>query len=139
MKSLDNLIRLHRWQLDERRRELVQLQELVASLESQAVQLERDLEKEQEAAKESPEGRFSYPGFARSVIERRRKIAESVAKLEREIIGADDRMRQAFQELKKYELMEANRLREIQANRDRVEQATLDELGVDIFRRRSSP
>jgi hypothetical protein len=78
-KSLGGLIRLHEWNVDQKRRKLGELLGLVADLEAQAISLEDEVKSEQRAAAASPEvAGLLYGNYAMGVIERRRRIAESI-------------------------------------------------------------
>ena len=72
MSALDSLIRLHRWQLDERRRELAELEALAGKLrqERRAARCRGEV-----ASRRSPpprrEAATAYGGYARRLVERR--------------------------------------------------------------------
>ncbi len=85
MSALDSLIRLHRWQVDERRRHVADLEGLAAQLTEEHRRLEREDAREQAAAAASPEAAFTYAAYARQLIERRRKLALSQAEVAEQI------------------------------------------------------
>jgi len=64
MSTLDTLIRLNRWKLDERRRQLGELERLFERLGSEAVRLEEELTREQRIAGASLEAGYAYAGYA---------------------------------------------------------------------------
>ncbi len=136
MKGLKNLIRLHRWRLEEKRRELLALERLAGELREQSRQLDRELADEQAVARTSLEASYAYGSYAASIMQRRAKLAESIAKLEEQIIAKCDKVAEAFQELKKYEMAFTHRKRRARDKAKRREQGTLDELGVQMFIRR---
>ena len=80
--GLHTLIRLHKWRLDEKRRALAELQALADKLAQDTARLEREILAEQEIARSSPEASFGYGNFAKQAIERRKRLAESVAQVE---------------------------------------------------------
>lgn len=135
MKGLPNLIRLHRWRLDEKRRRLTDLERLAAELRERRARLAAELRAEQEAARSSIEGQFIYGSYARAVIERREKLAQSIASAEEEVAEAAAQVTEAFQELKRFELAQAQRERAVRARAARIEQALLDETGLERYRR----
>jgi flagellar FliJ protein len=138
VSELDTLIRLHRWQLDEKRRALADLQALADRLEEEKARLEAEVAREQETARGSAEVAFSYAGFAQVAIERRRRLEESIAQIRRQIVSATDEVAQAFQELKRYELAQEGRDRLERQRRRRREGALLDEVAVTGYLRRRS-
>ena len=87
--GLHTLIRLHKWRLDEKRRALAELQALADKLAQDTARLEREITAEQEIARTSPEAAFGYGNFAKQAIERRRRLAQSVAQVEQQIARSD--------------------------------------------------
>lgn len=138
MSELDTLIRLHRWQLDEKRRALADLRALADRLEEEKARLEAEVAREQETARSSAEVAFSYAGFAQVAIERRRRLEESIGQIRRQIVSATDEVAEAFQELKRYELAQEGRDRRERQRRRRREGALLDEVAVTGYLRRRS-
>ena len=137
--GLHTLIRLHKWRLDEKRRALAELQALADKLAQDTARLEREILAEQEIARTSPEASFGYGNFAKQAIERRRRLAESVAQVEHQIAEATEEMAEAFQELKRYELAQEGRDRRDEAKRKTRENAALDEVALSGFMRRREP
>ena len=138
MSALDSLIRLHRWQLDERKRHLADLEALAETLRDERSRLVLEEQREQAAASASPEAAFAYAGYAHGLIERRRKLLQSLAEIDGQIAKAREDLAEAFQEVKRYEITAASRLRQQQIREQRRQQRALDELGVAAFRRRKS-
>ena len=136
MSALDSLIRLHRWQVDERRRHLADLEGLATQLTEESHRLDREETREQAAAAASPEAAITYAAYARRLIERRRKLAQSQAEIVEQMERSRALLAEAFQEVKRYEIMAANRLRQQQRREERRQQQALDNLGVEAFRRR---
>jgi flagellar FliJ protein len=136
MSALETLIRVHRWQLDERRRYLAGLDGLAARLRADAERLQVEADAEARAAGFSLDAASAYPEFIRSLIERRREIERSIAEIDLQITEARDAVTTAFQEVKRYELAAAHRAREARrriAHRDQREE---DALGLQIHRRK---
>jgi flagellar export protein FliJ len=137
MSALDSLIRLHRWQVDERRRHLADLEGLAAQLTEERHRLDGEEVREQAAAA-APEAAFAYAAYARQLIERRRKLAQSEAEVAEQIERSRAALAEAFQEVKRYEITAANRARQQQRREARSEQRALDDLGAEAFRRRGA-
>ncbi len=136
-KDLKAVIRLHEWEVDEKRRKLGELLRLSESLEDQAQRLEEELVREQQTAKESPEeAGLLYGNYAEAVIDRRRRIAESITKTEEEIDDSREILREAYLELKKFEVAQENRDKRAALELARKDQAFLDEVGSQSFRSR---
>ncbi|MBV8538049.1 MAG: flagellar FliJ family protein [Alphaproteobacteria bacterium] len=137
MKGLAALIRLHTWRLDEKRRELADLQRLEDQFLEDGRRLQAEVAAEQEFAKTSDGGAFSYGGFAIGVIERRKRIEASIAEVRRRIDDKRAEVAEAFQELKRYEITQAERLKRERAEADRRNQADLDEISLTQYQRRA--
>jgi len=138
MSALESLIRLHRWQLDERRRDLATLEDLAARLQGERRKLDEEDERERAVASASPEAAFGYAGYARSLIDRRRKLEQSQAEVAGQIVRARDALGEAFQEVKRYEIAAANRQKQAEQRDARRQQQALDEVGVEGFRRKAA-
>jgi flagellar export protein FliJ len=136
MSALDSLIRLHRWHVDERRRHLADLEGLATQLTEESHRLDREETREQAVAAASPEAAITYAAYARQLIERRRKLAQSKTEVAEQIERSRALLAEAFQEVKRYEIMAANRLRQQQRREERRQQQALDNLGIEAFRRR---
>ena len=138
MRTLETLIRLHRHQLDEKRRAVTALEDLRADLLGQREKLEAELVREQEIAKKVEVGAFAYAGFARGVISRREKLQGSLAELEARIAAAQEEVANAFQDLKRHEIALAAKQRRQREETERRNQIELDEVSLEIHRRRSA-
>lgn len=138
--DLHNLIRLHEWQVDEKRRRLGELLRVLDDLENRLKRLEEEVVREQQVAAHDPSGAgFLYGNYAEAVIERREKLKESISRAEAEIARARDDLREAYRDLKKYEIAQRNRDQRAAAEAARKEQIVLDELGIQGYRQRLAP
>jgi flagellar export protein FliJ len=137
MSTLESLIRVHRWQLDEQRRAVAELEELAATLRADLQRLDTEHESEQEFASKSPEASFGYGTYAGALIERRRKLLQSLAEAEQRTATAREALAEAFQEAKRYEIAAAKRVLNQRLAQERVEQHAMDELASNVHRRAS--
>jgi len=137
VKGLAALIRLHSWRLDEKRRELADLQRLEDQFLGDAQKLEQEVITEQEIAKTAEGGSFSFAGYMLGVKARRQKIAASIADVRKRIDDKRAEVADAFQELKRYEITQAERLKRERAEADRRAQAELDEMSLVQYERRA--
>jgi flagellar protein FliJ len=136
MRGMINLIRMHRWRLDEKSREIVEYEELVDSFVHQGELLEDELKAEQVAAKDNTMASLTYGEYANSIIQRREKLGSSISQVEQQIQHAKEDLRLIFQELKRYEILKKNQDEAALEKANKLEQSTLDELGIELFRRR---
>lgn len=138
MSALDSLIRLHRWQLDEHRRDLATLEDLAAKLGEERRKLEAEDAHEREVAASSPEAGFAYAAYVRRLIERRHKIEQSQAEVAHRIAQAREALAEAFRDVKRYEVAAANRARQQEQQEARRENKIMDDLGIEGFRRKAA-
>lgn len=134
--TLDQLIRLHNWKLDETRRKAVELERLADHLRGQIDALDAELAQERAAAEESIELRRMLPGYVAQVRRRRARIEASLRDVEVQIEGVREEVAEAFRELKKYEQAQRNRMARREAAQRRREQIVNDEIGLSMYRRR---
>ena len=137
MKGRKILIRLNEREVDEKRKQLAELDRLLDSLKAQAQTLEAELLMEQARAGGDPDALMTYDAFAHAVIERRKKLAATIADVELRVSQARDELADAFRELKKYEIAEANFQRRRAHEEARIEQITLDDMAIEGFRGKS--
>jgi flagellar export protein FliJ len=138
MSTLDSLIRINRWKLDEQRRQIAELERLAGRLREEADRLVQELSSEQRVAGASFEASLGYPNFARELIERRRKLAASIAEVDSRIATARDALAETFGEVKRYEITAANRAKRERAAAGRKQAIALDEVALEIHRRRAA-
>jgi flagellar FliJ protein len=137
MRTLETLIKVHKHQLDEKRRALTDLENLRADLVGQREKLDGDLAREQEIAKTVECGAFAYAAFHQGYIARRDTLMASLAELETRIAAAREEVSTAFQDLKRHEIALASRQRKQREEEERRTQITLDEVSLDMHRRRA--
>ena len=75
MKSRETLIRLKKFQVDERRRKVAQIEGMIAEFERMAGDLEREIKSEQDRAGIHDPGHFAYPTYAKAAMQRREPAA----------------------------------------------------------------
>lgn len=111
MAIIDNMLRQHRWQLEERQRYLNGLEALALRLRGDVRRLESEAEREtQRAGRPLDSGPVGIePVFLRPLIERRDKLNHSVVELDSQIAEARAFVESARQELKIYELSSTQR------------------------------
>jgi flagellar export protein FliJ len=106
MKSRDTLIRLKRFQAEEKRRRVRQIELMVAEFTRMAIDLDREIVNEEKRAGISDPGHFAYPTYARAAIARRDNLKRSIGELTAQIEEAKAAQEEAQAELLKYESLE---------------------------------
>ena len=130
MKSRETLIRLKRFQVDERRRRVAQIESMISEFERISNDLERDIKVEQDRSGIHDPGHFAYPTYAKAAIQRRDNLKRSANDLKTQLDDAKAALGEAFEEMKKVELLdERDQMREREEIAAR-EQAELDAIGL---------
>jgi flagellar FliJ protein len=106
MKSRDTLIRLKRFQVDEKRRRLRQIEMMVAEFTRMITDLDREIGNEEKRAGISDPAHFAYPTYARAAIARRDNLKSSITELSAQIEDAKAAQDDAQAELQKYESLD---------------------------------
>lgn len=137
MRGLPTLIRVKRWEIDAQRRRVAGAEARVAACEQEVARFEIAVVREQQQARADAIGAYGYAaGYANAVIAKRRELADALSAAQ--LIAEAERahLTEAFAELKRFELaQEAREARERQeaARRETIE---MDELGLELHRRR---
>ena len=130
MKSRETLIRLRKFQVDEKRRRVAQIESMVADFDRMAGDLEREITSEQDRAGIQDPTHFAYPTYAKAAIVRRDNLKRSADELKGQLEDARMALAEAFEELKKVELLdERDQMRERVAENVR-DQAEMDRIGA---------
>ncbi len=136
MKSRETLIRLKKFQVDEERRKVAQIEAMIAEFDRMAADLEREIKVEQDRAGIHDPAHFAYPTYAKAAITRRENLKRSSDELRIQLEDAKLALAEAFDELKKVELLdERDQMREREAE-SAAEQAELD--GIALMRARGA-
>ena len=130
MKSRDTLIRLKRFHVDEKRRQVAQIEAMIADFQRMAADLDREISVEQTRAGIDDPGHFAYPTYAKAAMARRDNLVQSADNLKGQLEDARDQLAEAFEELKKVEILEERDQVRERAAEGRAEQAELDRIGA---------
>jgi flagellar export protein FliJ len=136
MSGLDQMLRLQKWTLDEKRRQATDLEALIERLRSDIRRLEEEVASEVEAARNDLELQRVLPDYKRMMAGRRERIEKSVADLTQELDKLRDQIMESFAELKKTEQTIANRQQRQRIAQRRREQNRADEVGLQLHRRK---
>ena len=101
MKSRETLIRLKRFQVDEKRRRVAQIETMIADFERMAGDLDREIAAEEQKAGISDPAHFAYPTYAKAATQRRDNLRRSAHDLQDQLADAKAELGEAFEELKK--------------------------------------
>jgi len=130
MKSRETLIRLKKFQVDEKRRKVAQIETMIAEFDRIATELDREIRTEQERAGIHDPAHFAYPTYAKAAIQRRENLTRSADELRVQLEEARGLLAEAFDELKKVELLDERDQARERAEENAREQADMDSIGL---------
>ncbi len=106
MKSRETLVRLKKFQVDEKRRKVAQIETMIAEFDRMAGDLEREIRIEQDRAGIHDPAHFAYPTYAKAAIGRRENLKRSIDELRIQLEDAKSALGEASDDLKKVELLD---------------------------------
>lgn len=106
MKSRDTLVRLRRFQVEEKRRRVAQIETMIAEFARMAGDLEREIALEEQRAGISDTSHFAYPTYARAARTRRDNLVRSADELRGQLADAKTHLDEALEDLAKIQTLE---------------------------------
>ena len=129
MKSRsESLIRLKKFQVDEKRRQVTQIEMMIADFERMAGELDQQIEIEQTKTGISDIAHFAYSTFAKAAAARRDNLLASANDMKSQLEVAQDGLAEAVEDLKKVELLDQREQGRETAEEAKIEQAEYDEI-----------
>lgn len=105
MRSRDNLLRLKRFNLDEKRRRVAQIELMLSEFERMASELDREIVIEQERSGIRDASHFAYSTYARAAGIRRDNLRRSAEDLKAQLAEAQEQLRDAMDEVRAFEAL----------------------------------
>ena len=140
MAELRGIIRLRRFELDEKKRVLAELHRLADELDLERARLDQAIEAEKQvaagAAGTGPG--LAFGSYVQAALGRRKRVEETRRDLDGKIETAMEAVRAAFSNVKTLEQAQLDRDARASQKRARLEGAQLDEIALNGFRRRST-
>ena len=130
MKSRETLIRLKKFQVDEKRRKVAQIEAMIADFDRMAGDLEREIKHEQDRAGIHDPSHFAYPTYAKAAMGRRENLKRSADELKAQLDDAKAVLGEAFEELKKVEMLDERDHAREKAEQNAREQVELDRIAA---------
>ncbi|KAA5606881.1 hypothetical protein F1188_02910 [Roseospira marina] len=136
--DLHAVIRLATMEIDELRRQIGALQRREDELMARDRDLDAQLARESKTADDHPEAAFTFASFLSAHSTRKQQVAAALTEVRDEITEVRDALADLFRQRKTYELAQEARDRKAAAERARKEQAVLDDIGLEMHRRRTA-
>ncbi len=111
MKSRENLVRLKQFQVNEKRKQLLQLDMMIAEFKRMADELDNQIVSEEKKAGITDTSHFAYPTFAKAARLRRDNLQNSQADLQQQRQAAEDGLEEAQTDLEKAQMLESRDLK----------------------------
>src|SRR6202043_310082 len=105
MKSRETLIRLKKFQVDEKRRKVAQIETMIAEFERMANDLDREIRVEQDRSGIHDPAHYAYPTYAKAALARRDNLKHSADELRAQLADAKAALQEACDERRKVELL----------------------------------
>ena len=135
-KSLKPLIRVHKFELDEKQRKLGNLLRFEQSLQNRKILLAKRFKEEEAAANSNQVAALTFGAYVDWHIDENRRVDRALEENRQEILLMRDEIIEAYQELKTLEITQENREKRELEEIERKVNAMLDEIGLTLHRRR---
>jgi flagellar export protein FliJ len=132
MKSRETLIRLRKFDVDEKRQKVAAIEAMIADFQGMANDLDLQVKSEQQKAGVDDINHYAYPTFAKAAVQRRDNLMISIADLEAKLENANDELQDSMKALKNVEVLEERDIARTQLKQSRDEQANLDEFAQNM-------
>ena len=103
MKSRDSVVRVKRFELDEKARRVDELQYMIRDFEQLAADLERQIAAEEDRTGVRDISHFAYSTFAKAAMQRRDNLMSSAAELRAKLESAEKDHDEARAQLARYD------------------------------------
>ena len=133
--DLATLIRLHKLELDEKRRVLAAIEARVSEAQAVRRALDAEMAAEKERAQATFEGGLTLGAYTKAALKRREQLDARIAQLLREAEAAREVVREAFAEVKRFELAKEARDAAEAAEAARRETLAFDETAAGQHQR----
>ena len=135
MAKLHGLIRFRRHDLDEKRRVLAELNTELERLQMHRQKTIDDLAREKNLAAVDLECARHFPTYLSKMMQQIELQDQVIAFKMREVQAATHVVQEAYLEVKKLEITQERRDKEESDRINKIESDTLDEIGLQVFRR----
>ncbi|MCL2473970.1 MAG: hypothetical protein FWF23_03605 [Alphaproteobacteria bacterium] len=137
MKDLTILIKLQKTRVDEQRVILSKLRDNLDKIIETLVSMEEAFLKEQAIAKSDYNSRLTYEKFLEKFLSEKQQTENQKALIEEAVLLAHDKLSELFEEQKRYEIAEEQRLEEARGKEIKLENQITDEIGLVWHQRRN--
>jgi flagellar export protein FliJ len=138
-KDLHTLIRLRKWEVDEKQRAVAALLRREEAVLAAQRALAEEIEREKAFVGQADvQATFTFSAYLERCEERRQDMDKALAEVRHMIDAARDELAEAYRRLKTFEVTQEQREDAEEKEFNRREQIDLDEIGLNLHRRRTS-
>lgn len=138
-KDLHTLIRIRKWDVEEKQRAVAALLRSEETLLGFQAALDRELEEEKAFASKAEAAHvMTFEPYIRRWRQRRAELDDALAALRKRIDAAREELAESYRRLKTFEITQEQRDDAEEKEENRVEQITLDEMGIELHRRKTA-
>lgn len=130
--SLKTLQRIQKFNIDEQRKILVDLQTKQDQLKIELARLNQGYESEKNYAAQHP-GWGNFGAYVKRYLEKKETLEAAIAQMQQAIEEVRDRIADMFKEQKTYEIVDDNRRKREIKEENNKEQKMLDEVGTNTY------
>ncbi len=105
MRSRDTLIRLQQFKVEDRQRDVQDLESMIADFAKKEAELQQMISHEEERCGITDPNHFSYPTTAKASHGRRDNLLRSIDELKVQLVIAEEKLEEEQSEMRKLELM----------------------------------
>lgn len=138
MSVIEKLIRFHKFDLDEKRRYLRELEEQEARIQGAIDAIDEEVQAEQAFSRGEANFAPYYGGYATRTKARREALEDELSKAHEVVEDARETVVQAFEELKKYEITKDQQDHRAYLEEERQAQIELDEIALTTHQRQGN-
>ncbi len=135
MSVIEKLIRFHKFDLDEKRRYLRELEEQEARIQEAIDAIDQEVQSEQAFSRGEANFAPYYGGYATRTKARREALVDELSKAHEVVEEARETVVQVFEELKKYEITKDQQDHRAYLEEERQTQIELDEIALTTHQR----
>lgn len=136
--ELETLIKMQKWSIDQKRKRLSVFLTEEANFEKKINDLVEQNKKEKAFAEENPNFINDYALFLDYFLKTKEDLEKKLVRVREMIAIIQDDIAEEFKIQKTYEITDKNRKKRAQAELDLKEQNSLDEIGMNLHRRRKA-
>lgn len=135
MARLTGLIKFQKWKVDEQRRAVADAEAVAVRLNQAIENLVAEIEREKKVAEADPQSGLHFADYIKVSLDRKAALERQYKQALKAVDAARDVLRELFEELKRYEIAEEQRIEAEEREAARLEGLELDEIASQRFER----